>query len=75
MMNPERYGYKGDLIVCDPKEFPECFPHDARGECDRCHRDGVLLWNDESEPGGWQYCRPCWKKLINRLGAAVFTTI
>jgi hypothetical protein len=60
-------------LLIDDSPFPDCFPHDYHGECDRCHHERDL-WKDESEPGEFAYCRKCWKILIDRLGPGAFST-
>ena len=45
-------------------ENPCQYPADYVGECDRCHRDRVALWEDHEQPGSFEFCRECWQKII-----------
>ncbi len=38
------------------------------GECDRCHVDGLDLYNlDDNDPAGWQWCRACVRRYARKL--------
>lgn len=42
---------------------------DARGECDKCHKDDVRLWYlpEEIDPvHTWMYCKDCFLKVLKR---------
>ncbi len=48
---------------------------DAKGECDRCHRDPVCLWHlpqemDDEPDARWLFCSHCFAHFIHQWKAA-----
>lgn len=49
---------------------PDFGPVYRIGECDQCHTPAAaLLAFEEDEPGDWEYCEPCIRKLAARRRA------
>lgn len=47
-------------------------PADLFGECDKCHDNGALWVDlDTNCEGEFEYCRSCWKRRMENIRAAI----